>query len=82
MNIISPCTDHGHTTKTTLLPSDATPPSLATLSNIISQDRHRPTGDYYLVGPSSPEGSTVGPRVLSHHLVYFCPNSSITLCQA
>ena len=28
----------------------------------------RTKGDYYLVGPSSPEGSTVGPRVLSHNL--------------
>ena len=52
---------------TTLLPIYATPPFLATLSNIIPH-RDGPTGDYYLVGPSSPERSTVGPRVLSHHL--------------
>ena len=64
--------------KTTLLPSYATEPYLATFSNIISHDRDGPTGDYYLVGSSSQEGSTVGPRVLSHHLVYFYPTSSIT----
>ena len=61
--------------KITLLPSYATPSSLATLSNIISQDRDGPIGDYCMVGPSSPEGSTVGPRVLSHHLVYFSYDS-------
>ena len=55
------CTDHSCTVKTSLLPTLATPPSLATLSNVIYQDRDGPSGDYYLVGPSSPEGSTVGP---------------------
>ena len=67
--------------KTTLLPSYATLPFLATLSNVLPQDRDGPTGDHYLVDLRSPEGSTVGPRVLSHHLVYFCPNSSIALFQ-
>ena len=56
-------------TKTTLLPSYATPPFLTILSNVLPQDRDGPKGDYNLVGPSSPEGSTVGPRVLSHNLV-------------
>ena len=45
--------------KTTLLTSYATPHSLATLSNVMSQHRDGPTGDYYVVGPSSPEGSTI-----------------------
>ena len=71
--------------KTSLLPSYAPPPFLATLSNAIPQDRDGTTGDYYLVGPSSPEGSTVGPRVLSHlstrieALPYINPDSSTTL---
>ena len=50
--------------KTNLLPSYAMSPFLTTLSNVIPQAK----GDYYLVGPSSPEESNVGRKVLSCNL--------------
>ena len=52
--------------KSNLLPSYAALPFLTILSNVIPQDRDEPKETTTF--SSSPEGSTVGPRVLSRNL--------------